>query len=84
VIYSTGEVTECETKNTPLGNLRETGYDFPAIWSSGAARRAAAEAADGCFCTHECGHYSSKIYSLNEVARIGWKAFAGDSVRADA
>ena len=78
VIYATGEVTECETKNTPLGNLREANYDFRKIWWSEQALTAAREAAQGCFCTHECGHYASTIYSLKENARIGWKALAGE------
>ena len=78
VIYSTGEVTECETENSPLGNLRDAGYDFRKLWFSEEAKRVARSAGDGCFCTHECGHYASKIYSISEVARIGWKAVAGD------
>jgi hypothetical protein len=34
VIYSTGEVTECETKNSALGNLRDVEYDFRKLWFS--------------------------------------------------
>ncbi len=70
VIYSNGDVTECETKNSRIGNLREAGYDFPSIWFGDRARAVAAEAADGCFCTHECGHYASTIYSPALVARV--------------
>lgn len=74
VIYSTGEVVECETNNSPLGNLRDAGYDFRRLWFSGEARRVADNAANGCFCTHECGHYASTIYSAREVGKIAWKA----------
>ncbi len=74
VIYSTGEVVECETKNSPLGNLRDVDYDFKRLWLSDEAKRVAAEAANGCFCTHECGHYASTIYSAAEVGKIAWKA----------
>ena len=70
VIYSNGDVTECETKNSPLGNLREVGYDFPSLWHSDRARHVAREAADGCFCTHECGHYASTIYSPKLLAKV--------------
>ncbi len=70
VIYSNGDVTECETKNSPLGNLREVGYDFPSLWYSDRARHVAREAADGCFCTHECGHYASTIYSPKLLAKV--------------
>ena len=70
VIYSNGDVTECETKNSPLGNLREANYDFPSIWFGETARRVAAEAADGCYCTHECGHYASTIYSAKQLGQV--------------
>ena len=70
VIYSNGDVTECETKNSPLGNLREARYDFPSLWHSDRAREVASEAADGCFCTHECGHYASTIYSPRLLLRV--------------
>ncbi len=74
VIYSTGEVVECETKNSPLGNLRDVGYDFRQLWFDEEAERVADEAANGCFCTHECGHYASTIYSLRRVGGIAWEA----------
>ncbi len=76
VIYSTGEVVECETKNSPLGNLRDVGYDFRQLWFGEEAERVADEAANGCFCTHECGHYASTIYSLRRVGGIAWEAAA--------
>ncbi len=74
VIYSNGDVVECEMKNSRLGNLREVGYDFRRLWFSERARQVAREAAHGCFCTHECGHYASTIYSLPQVAKISAKA----------
>ncbi len=70
VIYSNGDVTECETKNSPVGNLRDAGYDFPSLWFSERAKSIAAEAADGCHCTHECGHYASTIYSAKLLTRV--------------
>ncbi len=70
VIYSNGDVAECETKNSMLGNLRDVDYDFPSIWNGEQAKTAATEAADGCYCTHECGHYASTIYSLNLLAKV--------------
>ena len=76
VIYSDGEVTECETKNSRIGNLREADYDFPALWFGQEARRVATEAADGCFCTHECGHYASTIYSPSRIAKVAGRAVA--------
>jgi MoaA/NifB/PqqE/SkfB family radical SAM enzyme len=74
VIYSDGRVTECETKNSELGNLRDVDYDFSRLWMSERARSVASKAADGCFCTHECGHYASNIYSVGTVSGIGLRA----------
>ncbi len=71
VIYSDGEVVECETKNSPLGNLRDVDYDFRRLWFNERAVDVAREAAEGCFCTHECGHYSSTIYDVGQVVKIG-------------
>ena len=34
------------------------------------ARQIAKEAADGCYCTHECGHYASTIYSFTKVGAV--------------
>lgn len=70
VIYSNGDVVECETKNSKLGNLRDVNYDFRRLWFNDQARQVAAEAANGCFCTHECGHYASAIYSVPQVVKI--------------
>jgi MoaA/NifB/PqqE/SkfB family radical SAM enzyme len=81
VIYSNGDVVECETKNSRLGNLRDVGYDFRRLWFSDRARQVAREAAQGCFCTHECGHYASAIYSVPQVVKIAadaaWRGIAG-------
>ena len=63
-------MTECETKNSLLGNLRDADYDFPSLWFSERAKRVAAAAADGCYCTHECGHYASTIYSVKRIAKV--------------
>lgn len=70
VIYSDGRVVECETKETELGNLRDHGYDFSRIWSSREAKEASKTASNGCYCTHECGHYASNIYNIKQVAKI--------------
>ncbi len=70
VIYSNGDVTECETKNSSIGNLRDAEYDFPSLWFSEQAQQVASEAADGCYCTHECGHYASTIYSAKLLGQV--------------
>lgn len=50
-IASDGTVWECCVDATPMGNLREAGYDFPAIWRSTQARRVRAKVKSGaCAC----------------------------------
>ncbi len=78
VIYSNGDVTECETKNSLVGNLRDVGYDFRSLWFGERARAIAKEAADGCYCTHECGHYSSSIYNPKLIAKVAGRAVAAN------
>ena len=74
VIYSNGDVTECETKNSLIGNLRDADYDFPALWFGERARQISKEAADGCYCTHECGHYAATIYSPLLLTKVAGRA----------
>ena len=81
VIYSNGDVTECETKNSPLGNLREANYDFRSLWFGQTARQVADEAANGCYCTHECGHYASTIYSARLLGKVVARSAAVESAR---
>ena len=85
VIYRNGDVTECETKNSLVGNLRDAAYDFPSLWFSAKAKSIATDAADGCHCTHECGHYASTIYSAKLLAKVGGRTMsAGPPRRGDA
>lgn len=85
VIYSNGDVTECETKNSPVGNLRDADYNFPSLWFSARAESIAADAADGCHCTHECGHYASTIYSARLLAKVAGRTMSlGPSRQGDA
>ena len=74
VIYSNGDVVECEINNSKLGNLRDVDYDFRRLWFSEQAEEVAERAANGCFCTHECGHYASTIYSVPLVTKISGQA----------
>ena len=74
VIYSNGDVVECEINNSKLGNLRDVDYDFRRLWFNEQADEVAERAANGCFCTHECGHYASTIYSIPLVTKISGQA----------
>ena len=81
VIYSNGDVTECETKNSLLGNLRDANYAFPSLWFGPTARRIADEAANGCYCTHECGHYASTIYSARLLGKVVARSASSEDSR---
>lgn len=55
VISETGEVFPCEMLENSLGNLRDIGMDFMALWRSGRAQQIR-ETIDRreCLCTYEC------------------------------
>lgn len=55
VIYPDGSVFPCEMQSRPIGNLRDYGYDFPALWNSKQADTERDRIQDTyCICTHEC------------------------------
>jgi radical SAM protein with 4Fe4S-binding SPASM domain len=55
VIQTEGDVYPCEMLDTKIGNLRENGYDFPAIWLSPRAREIRKQILETkCFCIHQC------------------------------
>ena len=50
-----GNIHGCELIATVLGNVREAGYDWPAIRDAEAARRFVDDKRERlCRCTHEC------------------------------
>ena len=55
-IFSNGDVYPCELHtDLKLGNLRDCGFDFKAIWNNEKAQAARKLIRDGkCFCTYEC------------------------------
>lgn len=55
VLTEEGDLYPCESFDRKLGNVREDGYDVPAVLRSAAAREAVRDIrASGCCCTHEC------------------------------
>jgi MoaA/NifB/PqqE/SkfB family radical SAM enzyme len=55
VLTEDGTVHGCELIGTPLGNVRESGYDFAKIRGSDAVRRFVEDKRERlCRCTHEC------------------------------
>lgn len=56
VIYPNGDVAFCEMTK-PVGNLRETNFDFKKIWSSEDAEKRRFQTKD-CYCGHTCYLFS--------------------------
>ena len=55
VLTEDGVVHGCELIGTPIGNVRESGYDFAKIRGDGAVRKFVDDKHDRlCRCTHEC------------------------------
>jgi len=55
VIQTEGDVFPCEMLNEKIGNLRENGYDFPAIWLSPRAKEVRKMIVETkCYCIHQC------------------------------
>ena len=84
VLYSDGTVSLCEMLEDPLptvngnsaahprlGNVRESGYDFYAIWNSENTRRCRDWiAATRCSCTHECFLTASILFNKRNYPRL--------------
>jgi MoaA/NifB/PqqE/SkfB family radical SAM enzyme len=52
VVYTGGEVALCEMMKT-VGNIKESGYDFSAVWKNAAAKKQR-EWVPSCHCSHGC------------------------------
>jgi len=70
-IAAEGTVWGCCVKARPLGNLRETGYDFRAIWTGAAARdeRRAIRAKE-CHCPLANAAYTSILHDVGSLGRV--------------
>ncbi len=71
VLSEEGNVYGCELIETPLGNVREAGYDFARIRDSEAARAFNAEKrATLCKCTHECNTRTMLLFDRKNALPI--------------
>ncbi len=71
---SNGDVYPCELWPEPIGNVRESGYDFRKIWLSPNAeeiRRTIRRTR--CHCTHECFASTNVFFNPRFLPRIGWE-----------
>ncbi|MFH1279333.1 MAG: radical SAM protein [Candidatus Eisenbacteria bacterium] len=71
VIYAGGDVYPCEILEEPLGNLRETDYDFRKIWFSERTeevRRMIRETK--CYCTFECFMTNNILFTPRMLPKV--------------
>jgi MoaA/NifB/PqqE/SkfB family radical SAM enzyme len=68
VVYHTGEVGLCEY-TPPIGNLRDTAFDFNRLWYSAEANRLR-QSIQSCACIHGCNLLTSLGYDDKSVAAI--------------
>jgi MoaA/NifB/PqqE/SkfB family radical SAM enzyme len=70
VIYDEGTVSSCENLS-PVGNLRDYGWNFRKLWFSPAMQERRKKAAAGCFCTHESNcYYPSLPFNPKHLIQI--------------
>ncbi len=71
-IAATGDVWACCTKAKPLGNMREAGFDFDAIWRSAAAREERRSIKNKeCACPLANAAYTSMLCDTRSLLRVG-------------
>jgi MoaA/NifB/PqqE/SkfB family radical SAM enzyme len=73
-IYADGTVWPCCVRADDLGNVRQVGYDFPAIWFGEkikATRRSIA--AKECHCPLANASYTNLLHDIPTLARVGTK-----------
>ncbi len=64
VLFPNGDVAPCELLGEKIGNIREFGYDFKALWNSWKNRELRKKIRGSkCFCTHECFLSSSILFN---------------------
>ncbi len=73
VMNEVGDVFPCEILTDKMGNVRESGYDFPKIFFSEEADRIRAKINNTrCYCSHECYFVTNILFNplmFGQVAR---------------
>jgi MoaA/NifB/PqqE/SkfB family radical SAM enzyme len=70
-LYANGDLVDCEIHETTVGNLRDTGYDFRALWFSGQAECMRNWIRQrGCRCTHECYLNTGILFNAKSYPRL--------------
>ena len=68
VLYANGDVALCELTK-PVGNIRQYGGDFQAVWNSPEADRMRTMIRN-CFCIHGCNLTTSMMFDPNVVHEV--------------
>ena len=69
-----GEVWTCCIRAEPIGNLRESGYNFSKVWYSekaNALRRSIKKRE--CYCPLANASYTNMLHHIPTLARVGWR-----------
>jgi MoaA/NifB/PqqE/SkfB family radical SAM enzyme len=71
VIQPEGELMPCELLPEPFGNLREHGYDVPALWNSPRGREIRQKIAETkCTCYHQCFLSPSLFFNARQLPAL--------------
>jgi radical SAM protein with 4Fe4S-binding SPASM domain len=77
VLLANGDVVPCELLDRKMGNVRDVGYDFRAIWRSKEAKEIRKHIRKTkCFCTYECFLTNNILFNPRMLPRIA-KEWAG-------
>ncbi len=77
-IAPTGDVWTCCTRAEPIGNLRQAGYDFGAVWHGAEAKRLRAAIARGeCACPMANASYTNMLLHVPTLARVALGTVGG-------
>lgn len=71
VLMANGTVYPCELLSRSMGNVRDSGLDFPALWQSAAAEavRRTIDVAE-CACTYECAWGANVLFGLRYLPSL--------------
>jgi MoaA/NifB/PqqE/SkfB family radical SAM enzyme len=76
VLQPEGDVNLCEVLDWPLGNLRESDFDWRAIWEGSRAEEARRMIdSTGCTCTHECFLTASILFGREHYPQLVKEVF---------
>jgi MoaA/NifB/PqqE/SkfB family radical SAM enzyme len=73
-IAPNGDVWTCCTRAEPMGNLRDSAFDFTKVWNSARADDLRGSIRRGeCFCPLANAAYSSMMCDPGSLKRVGWQ-----------